>query len=275
MPGISKDRRVGWALGLLLAGCAAPAPASRYVGETCAASDPAGAAPAAAPRRAAFRVLVFTRNTGYTHQSIPAAVAAVHVLGAEQGFAVEATETPGAFTDSTLSRFRAVVFLNTTGHVLDDAQQAAFERYIAAGGGFVGVHSAADTEADWPWYQGLVGARVAGHPTIQPATVRVAAVSHPSTASLPPSWQRTDEWYNYHLLPHDVTVLASVDERSYRGGSHGASHPVTWAHTYQGGRSWYTAMGHTTCSYAERPFLDHLLGGILWAAGFDAGPAAA
>ncbi|MGH7630339.1 MAG: ThuA domain-containing protein [Gemmatimonadales bacterium] len=245
------------------------------MGETCAASEPLSATRPTAPPTPAFGVLVFTRNTGYTHQSIPAAVAAVHVLGASHGFAVEATEDPNVFADSALSRFRSVVFLNTTGDVLDDRQQAAFERYIAAGGGFVGVHSASDTEADWPWYQGLVGARVAGHPAIQPATINVSGVTHPSTTALPRPWRRTDEWYNYVALPRDVTVLASVDETSYSGGSHGVAHPVTWTHTYRGGRAWYTAMGHTTCSYAERPFLDHLLGGILWAAGIDTGPAPA
>ncbi len=228
----------------------------------------ASAAPGAAePAHAPFRILVFSRTTGYRHASIPAAVTAVEVLGSLHNFAVEATEDPAVFSDSTLARFAAVVFLNTTGDVLSDAQQAAFERYIQGGHGFVGVHAASDTEYGWPWYHALLGATFDSHPGIQEASVVLVDPDQPSTRALPNPWVRTDEWYNFTAQPASVTVLARVDESTYSGGKMGVEHPISWQHAYDGGRAWYTAMGHTACSYSERPFLDHLLGGIEWAVG--------
>jgi type 1 glutamine amidotransferase len=158
--------------------------------------------------------------------------------------------------------------------VLDDDQQAAFERYIRAGHGFVGVHSAADTEYDWPWYGGLVGAYFASHPEVQTATVHVEETDHPSTESLPDRWVRTDEWYNFRSNPRDdpnVHVLAALDETSYAGGTMG-DHPIAWYHAYDGGRGWYTAGGHTADSYAERLFIDHVRGGIQYALGVPPAP---
>jgi len=210
---------------------------------------------------------VFSRTTGYRHASIPAGVTAVEVLGAVNNFAVDATEDPTAFTDSNLARFAAVLFLNTTGDVLDGTQQAAFERYVRAGHGFVGVHSASDTEYGWPWYHALLGATFDSHSTIRLATVIVVDTAQPATRALPSPWVRTDEWYNFRAQPAGVSVLVRVDEATYAGGNMGADHPISWQHAYDGGRAWYTAMGHTACSYSERPFLDHLLGGIEWAAG--------
>jgi len=214
-----------------------------------------------------FRVLVFTKHQGYYHESIPAAVAAVRTLGAHQGFAVLATEDAGFFSDDRLRPFAAVAFLSTTGDVLSDEQKAAFQRYIRAGGGFVGIHSAMDTEHGWAWYHRLLGADFAGHPAIQRARLIVSSANQ--TPPLPQPWERTDEWYNYTALPESVTVSVSVDEGSYQGGTMGASHPVSWYHEFEGGRAWYTAMGHTTSSYSEELFLAHILGGILYAAGVD------
>jgi type 1 glutamine amidotransferase len=227
------------------------------------------ASSAAAPP-AGWRLLVFTKTAGFRHDSIPAAIAAVEALGAANGFAVDATEDAGAFTDSNLSNYRGVMFLLTTGDVLDDTQQAAFQRYIEAGGGFVGVHSASDTEHDWPWYGSLVGAYFAAHPAIQTATIDVADPRGPGTVGLPSQWQRTDEWYGFSSNPRPfVHVLATLDESTYDPGdsSMGADHPIAWWHDYDGGRSWYTALGHTDSSYSEPLFLTHLLGGIEYAAG--------
>jgi len=225
------------------------------------------AAPAGAAE-ARFRVLVFTKTEGYRHESIPAGIAAVRSLGARHGFAVDATEDGARFTDRRLRRYAAVVFLNSTEDVLDAAQQRAFRRYIRGGGGFAGVHAASDTEHDWPWYQRLVGARVYNHPAVQPATIRVVDRRHPSTRTLPRRWQRTDEWYDFYAAPRrGVHVLALLDESTYSGGGMGARHPIAWYRRFEGGRSWYTALGHTTESYAEPRFRAHLLGGIRWAAG--------
>ena len=234
--------------------------------EVCAAPDTAGPIPVPAAH-AAFHLLVFTRTLGFRHASIPAGIAAVEVLGAYNNFSVEATEDPAAFTDNNLARFSAVLFLNTTGDVLDSTQQAAFQRYIEAGHGFAGVHSASDTEYGWPWYHALLGATFKSHPAIQQATVLIVDTAHASTRAVRTPWVRTDEWYNFTAQPSGVTVLAVVAESTYSGGAMGSSHPISWFHTYDGGRAWYTAMGHTACSYAERQFLAHLAGGIEWAAG--------
>ncbi len=177
-------------------------------------------------------------------------------------------EDAAQFTDATLSRYKVVVFLCTTGDILDPDQKAAFERYIASGGGFVGIHSASDTEYHWPWYGQLVGAWFASHPQIQRATIHIEDANHPSTKGLPASWERTDEWYNFRSNPRStVHVLASLDEATYSGGAMGGDHPIAWCQNIEGGRSWYTAMGHTQDSYAEPLFRLHLLGGIESTAG--------
>jgi type 1 glutamine amidotransferase len=213
------------------------------------------------------RILVFSRTTGFRHASIPNGIAAIQQLASQNNFQVTATEDPAVFNDATLAQYRAVVFLMTTGDVLDATQQAAFERYIRAGNGYVGVHSASDTEYSWPWYGGLVGAYFSNHPAIQTATVRVEYFDHPSTRFLPASWVRNDEWYSFQTNPRNtVKVLATLDESTYSGGTMGADHPIAWFHQYDGGRSWYTAGGHTEASYSEPLFRAHLLGGIQYAA---------
>ncbi len=213
------------------------------------------------------RVLVFSKTTGFRHDSIPDGLAAIRQLGQQNGFDVDATEDAAAFNDTNLARYQSVVWLSTTGDVLDAVQQAAFERYLRNGGGFAGIHSATDTEYDWPWYGGLVGAYFQDHPAIQRATVRVEDSAHPSTIALPAAWERTDEWYNFRLNPRGrVKVLATLDERSYSGGGMGADHPIAWCQLYDGGRAWYTAGGHTRESYGEPLFRQHLLGGLQFTA---------
>ncbi|NBP52508.1 MAG: ThuA domain-containing protein, partial [Actinobacteria bacterium] len=226
-------------------------------------------AQAAMPGDALPRVLVFSRTAGFRHASIPEGIAAVRELGTGR-WETDATEDPSAFAEDTLRRYRAVVFLSTTGDVLDPSQEAAFERYIRAGGGFAGIHAATDTEYGWPWYGKLVGARFATHPPVQEAVVRVEDRAHPSTRMLPTEWRRSDEWYSFQENPRrGVHVLANLDERSYAPGAAtmGADHPAAWCHEFDGGRSWYTAGGHTKESFAEPLFRQHLAEGISWAAG--------
>lgn len=233
----------------------------------CGTSTPSTPTPSASSTSPA-RVLVFTRTTGFRHASIPDGIAAVRSLGAAGGFAVDATEDPAAFTDDNLRRYAAVVFLSTTGDVLDAGGERAFERYVRAGGGFAGVHAAADTEYGWPFYGRVVGAYFKRHPAVQPARLTVEDATHVSTRHLPTSWERTDEWYDFRANPRPgVHVLLTLDETSYTGGGMGADHPVAWCHAVDGGRAWYTALGHTRESFAERTFLDHLRGGIEYAAG--------
>jgi type 1 glutamine amidotransferase len=212
------------------------------------------------------RILLFTRTLGFHHSSIPDAIAAVKLLGQGHGFVVDATSDPSAFTDARLAEYKAVVFLLTTGDVLNATQQASFERYIARGGGFVGVHSASDTEYGWAWYGQLVGAFFLKHPPIQRATVVVRDRALAATQPLPARWVRSDEWYNFRTNPRGrVHVLLTVDESTYQGGSMGVEHPIAWCHDFDGGRAWYTAMGHTSLSYKEPLFLAHLLRGLLYA----------
>jgi type 1 glutamine amidotransferase len=214
---------------------------------------------------------VFTKTAGYRHDSIPAAIQAIRTLGAQNGFEVDATEDDTAFAAANLSRYAAVAFVLTTGDVLDAVEQAALEAYIRSGGGFVGVHSAADTERDWPWYGRLVGAWSSGHPEIQQATLDVREPRDASTSALPARWTRTDEWYGFLSSPRaaGVRVLLSLDESSYAPGdwAMGADHPIAWSHSFDGGRAWYSAGGHTEAAYSEPLFLGHLLGGIRFAIG--------
>ena len=213
------------------------------------------------------RVLVFSRTTGFRHDSIPDAVGAIQRLGSDNGFQVDATQDPSVFDDATLAAYQAVVFALTTGSVLDDPGRAAFERYIRSGGGFAGIHSAADTEYDWPWYGQLMGAYFASHPAIQTASVL-------DDSGQDEPWLRTDEWYTFRSNPRpSVQVLLRLDEASYRGGGMGDDHPIAWFHSFDGGRAWYTGMGHTRESYSEPRFLRHVLAGIRYAAGLSPAPA--
>ncbi|MFY1704384.1 ThuA domain-containing protein [Micromonospora sp. WMMA1923] len=247
----------------------APAQAAPTTALTAAKAAPVLAAPATQAAEP-YSVLVFSKTAGFRHGSIPAGIAAIQQLGADNGFTVDTTEDGAAFTDENLARYKAVIWLSTTGDVLDAGQQAAFERYIQGGGGYAGVHAASDTEYSWEWYGDLVGAYFSGHPANQTATIKVEDHAHDSTAHLPERWSRYDEWYNFRTNPRgDVHVLSSLDETSYNpgAGAMGADHPIAWCQEYDGGRSWYTGGGHTNESFAEPEFLRHLLGGIQTAAG--------
>jgi len=247
------------AAALLIAG-------TRLPGQTAAPVD-AAAAPACSAGNApsGSRVLVFSLTKGFHHASIPNGIAAITELGASHGYAVDATVDPSVFNDENLRRYGAVVFMSTTGDVLDSLQQASFERYIRGGGGFVGVHSATDTEYDWPWYGQLVGAYFKRHPAPQTAKVDVVDRKFIATKCLPPTWTRMDEWYDFREPPKDVTILLTLDEKSYTGGGMGAFHPVSWYHRVGDGRSFYTELGHTNESFADPVYREHLAGGIVWA----------
>jgi glucose/arabinose dehydrogenase len=215
------------------------------------------------------RVLVFSKTMVYRHSSIPNGIAAIKKLGLENGFEADSTEDARRFNDDTLKKYAAVIFLNTTGNVLDNKEEIAFERFIQAGGGFVGIHSATDTEYDWGWYGDLVGAYFVDHPSIQKATLMVVDSAHPSTRNLPAVWNRTDEWYNFRNLNKDVKVLLKIDEKSYSGGTMGGDHPMAWYHDFDGGRSFYTELGHREENYTDSLYLKHILGGIEYAVGND------
>jgi type 1 glutamine amidotransferase len=255
----------------LLAGCAS-------VGGSSSPALTGQAGCDAVPRQQALHdtaacppaILVFSKTAEFRHDSIPAAQAALRQLAAEHGWRADFTEDATLFTYERLAQYDAVIFLLTTGDVLNAQQEAAFERYTRAGGGFVGVHSASDTEYGWAWYGGLVGAHnnpQNKHSSVVSATIQVVDHTHPSTSTLLDRWTRTDEWYNFATNPRpQVHVLMTVDESTYTGGTMGPDHPIAWYHDYEGGRAWYTALGHTAESYREPLFLAHLWGGIEYAA---------
>ena len=213
------------------------------------------------------RILVFSKTEGYRHASIAEGKKTLLELGATHGFRVDTTENADFFVEDSLKHYSAIVFLNTTKDVLNHIHQADFERYIQSGGGFVGIHAAADTEYEWPWYGKLVGAYFKSHPKVQEAVVKIDDNSHPTTSHLPSAWKVTDEWYNYRNINPSLVVLASLDESSYEGGENGEKHPVVWYHEFDGGRSFYTGRGHTPESFQEPEFQQQLLSGIQYAIG--------
>lgn len=217
------------------------------------------------------RILIFskTESGGYRHTSIPNGKEAIIRICYEKGITADTSENASDFNEQNLQRYDAVVFLNTVGAIFNQEQKNSFQQYIQSGGGFVGIHGASGTEYDWPWYGKLVGGYFLSHPEIQSATIDVLNKEHPSTQHLPERWERTDEWYNFKDLNPDINILATLDESSYTGGENPDIHPVAWYHEYDGGRAFYTALGHLTKHYDEPEFLQHILGGIQWAMGND------
>jgi len=215
------------------------------------------------------KVLVFSKTMGFKHSSIPSGIAAIQKLGTENNFEVDTTKNAALFEEEILKEYSAVIFLSTTANVLDHKQEAAFERYIQAGGSYVGVHAATDTEYDWNWYGKLVGAYFQSHPAGTPeADFIIKDKNFGATNFFTDSiWHRTDEMYNFKKLNPDVNVVMTIDESTYEGGENGDYHPMSWYHEYDGGRAFYTALGHTEDSYTEENYLKHLLGGIQYAIG--------
>jgi type 1 glutamine amidotransferase len=214
-------------------------------------------------------ILIFCKTNGFHHSCIPTGIAAIKKLGEENGFSVDATDDSLSFTDNNLKRYAALVFLCPTGKVFGPDQEAALKNYIGQGGGWVGIHSATDCEYNWPWYNQLAGAYFKSHPAQQEAKLIIINKNHPATAGMPDTWTRKDEWYNFKDLSPDVTVLIKIDEGSYKGGENGANHPMSWFHQFDGGRAFYTEMGHTEESWSDPVYLKHILGGIKWAMGIS------
>ena len=221
-------------------------------------------------------VLVFSRTTGYRHEAVEAGVDCIVGLGREHGFRVDATEDPTRFDDAQLAGYDVVVWMQVSGIVLDDAQRAAYERFTARGGGFAGVHAASDAERDWPLYDRLVGARFESHPPgVSERVLRRTGVDDPSTAGLPDEWRWTDEWYHFDRDPRigsEILLTVSAD-RSGQGQAGQEEdemdddYPVTWRRTVGDAHAWYTSLGHLPAAFSQQPFREHLLGGLVTAAG--------
>jgi type 1 glutamine amidotransferase len=236
------------------------------------------AAVAASTARAEqFSVLLFSKTAGWHHESILAGVPAIRALGELHDFKVFWTDDANrVFNDRELAKYKAVIFLCTTGDVLNDQQQAAFERYIKAGGGFVGIHSASDTEYEWPWYTKMVGHMFHIHPAVQTATIEVLNPNFPGMDRFAKRFLFTEEWYEFDAARSDkLNYLLSVDEKTYapyakwgpkEGKGMGKHHPVAWYQEYDGGRAFYTALGHLPATFSDQAFMHHIFGGIYWAA---------
>lgn len=211
------------------------------------------------------RVLVFNKTTGYRHSAIEVGTQAIQKLGQQNHFFVDTTSNSSFFNADSLKKYKAVIFLNTSGDLLNAQQKAHFEEYIRQGGGFVGVHGASASEYEWAWYGRLLGAFFTHHPEIQEAELYTLNKNHPASTHLPDRWLYTDEWYNFTPLADSIHVLVAIDESSYQGGDYGKDHPIAWYHAFEGGRSFYTALGHREENYSDPLFLKHLLGGIQYA----------
>jgi uncharacterized protein len=232
-----------------------------------ASTNPGGHATTTVDNQSDHRILIFSKTDGWRHDSIETGRDALIRWAEERGVHVDATEDASEFNTTNLSQYHAVVFLNTTENVFNDNQREAFKSYIQNGGGFAGVHSATDTEYEWPWYNELVGAYFNGHPRVQTATLHVLDQNHPSTEMLPEEFEKRDEWYNFRDFNEDVNVLMSLDPQSFEGSDHPDFHPIAWYHNFDGGRAFYTGLGHTEESYSEEYFMNHLWGGIEYAMG--------
>jgi type 1 glutamine amidotransferase len=211
------------------------------------------------------KVLIFSKTAGFHHQSIGPGIAAIQLLGKQNGFDVDTTTNSSQFTYNNLKKYAAVIFISTTLDVLNEQQQPEFQRYIRSGKGFVGIHAATDTEFDWPWYGQLVGAWFSQHPRVQQAVLKVVEPANQFTRHLPATWTRTDEWYNFKWISDHIHVVLTLDESSYTGGTNGINHPMSWYHEFEGSRVFVTALGHTDESYSDPLFLQHLLAGIKYA----------
>ena len=213
-------------------------------------------------------ILVYSKSVGFRHDSIPLGRRAIVDLGIDRGWTVTCTEDPKALDAKKLRAFDAIVFISTTGKFLGPTEEKALQSFVHHGGGVVGIHAAADAEYDWPWYGELMGGYFLSHPAQQEAVVNIEDATHPSTQNLPNPWKRKDEWYDYKVSPRGkVQVLASLDQSSYKGSKMASDHPIMWCHEFEGGRCWYTGMGHTQESYQDPIYLKMLAEGIEWACG--------
>lgn len=210
-------------------------------------------------------ILLYSKTKAFRHECIEVGREALQRYFLPYGISMTMTEDSSVFTAEGLKAFDVVMFFQTTGNVLDSAQEIAFQNFIKSGKGYVGVHAASDTEYNWPWYGQLVGTYFDNHPDVQEHVIEKVDTSHMSCKHLPARWKRVDECYNFKFLPNNVNVLLTADESTYQGGQHGNIHPMSWYHTYDGGRSFYTALGHTVESYLDTLFLEHVRQGVVWA----------
>jgi len=220
------------------------------------------------------KVLIYTRNgEGYIHDNIEASAKALKEICNEIKVETEVSDNPESFTTENLEQFHAIIFANTNNEAfITDDQRNAFKKFIRSGGGFVGIHSACGSERKWPWFWAMLGGKFLRHPPLQPFDIKVIERNHPSTRFLPDIWKWQDECYYINNLNPDIHVLLAVDlttikdenRDEYPGTTFGDLFPLAWYHQFEGGREWYTALGHKPEHYADTLFRQHLMGGIMW-----------
>lgn len=220
------------------------------------------------------RILIYTHNgKGYVHDNLSASVEALKKLCAENGYESEATDDPSVFTPEKLKTFSCIIFSSTNNEAFDtEAQRQAFVEYTHGGGGFVGIHSASGSERQWPWFWAMLGGKFVRHPELQKFTLKVVDTKHPATNFLGAQWQWEDECYYTNQLNPDIHVLLAADlttitddkKNEYPGAVFGNYFPISWCHEFEGGRQFYTALGHKSEYYKDPTFLKHVLGGIQW-----------
>jgi len=222
------------------------------------------------------KVLIYTKNgKGFVHKNIPASIVGLKGICQKNGWACEATDDPAIFnTKEKIAEFDVLVFSNTNNETFDtDAQKKVFQEYIRSGGGFVAIHSACASERQWPWYWANVGCKFVYHPKFQKFDVKVVDKKHPSTEFLPDIWKWEDECYVLDHFSLKMKVLLAADMRTidskrkdeYPGKTFGDYLPLCWCQEFEGGRQWYTALGHASEHFKDENYLKHLEGGIKWA----------
>ncbi len=210
-----------------------------------------------------FSVLIITETDGWVHDSIESGLELIQKIGIQNNFNVYYSHDSRVITYENLEKIRTIIFLNTTEEILTNDEQKLMESFIRSGKGFVGVHAAADTEYNWQWYGKLVGAYYRNHPDVMNG--KILTINNKITDHLESEWEIEDEWYNFDYVNYDINILLNLDEKSYIGGEHPDYHPITWYHEYDGGRSFYTGLGHTKEVYEDSRFMILLEKGILYA----------
>ena len=216
-----------------------------------------------------FSVLVITETDGWVHDSIEAGLELIKYLGDKNRFNVYHSDNSRVINYSNLKNIKTLIFLNTTEDILSEDEQVVMQKFIQSGNGFVGVHSASDTEYEWKWYGELVGAYFKSHPEGTTNAKIIKIENGRFSKHLNPIWEVEDEWYNFNYTNDDINVVLELDEKSYYGGENGDYHPITWYHSYDGGRSFYTGLGHLKEVYSNKMFIELLEQGILYASFID------
>ena len=226
----------------------------------------------------AQNILIYTHNgegngDPYIHKNIPHAVKALVKMANEQGWQYQESDDPGFFTTENVRDLDCVIFANTNNEAFDtEEQKEVFANYIRNGGGFVGIHSASGSEREWPWYWAMLGGKFLRHPPLQEFKIKVIDPDHPATDFLGGTWDWEDEPYYLNNLNHDIHILLALDYTQLKdkddaqgpGLQFGSYTPLSWCHTFDGGRQFYTALGHKKEYYKDEKFLKHILGGIQW-----------